>query len=121
MVKRSDGCFACQLAVVADDEWQGITHVVRGADLLESTPRQRWLQDVLGYSHPDYRHVPPALNRDGRKLSKQTLAQALNPAEAVAEICLALEFLGQPCPFESGDPKSVLDQAVAAWSLEWHL
>ena len=95
VVKRSDGLFAYQLAVVVDDAAQGVTNVVRGADLLDSTPRQQWLQRALGYREPRYLHVPVATNAAGEKLSKQTLAPALRAADRIAEIRRALGFLGQ--------------------------
>ena len=75
---RADGMWAYQLAVVVDDALQGITHVVRGADLLSSTPRQIYLQRLLAYSQPAYLHVPIATNGQGEKLSKQTGAQPLD-------------------------------------------
>jgi glutamyl-Q tRNA(Asp) synthetase len=93
---RSDGLFAYQLAVVVDDEWQGITDVVRGADLLDSTPRHLWLQDALGYRHPVYRHIPVVVNAAGEKLSKQTGAPALDLAKAPEVLLQALEFLDLP-------------------------
>ncbi len=95
---RADGLFAYQLAVVADDAWQGITHVVRGADLLDSTPRQIWLQRGLGYPLPCYAHLPVATNAAGEKLSKQTLAPPLDSRQAAANLVQALIFLGQPVP-----------------------
>jgi glutamyl/glutaminyl-tRNA synthetase len=79
VVLRSDGLFSYQLAVVVDDAAQQITHVVRGADLFDSTPWQNWLQKLLGYLVPVYRHVPIATNAAGEKLSKQTGAEPLNP------------------------------------------
>lgn len=102
VLRRADGLFAYQLAVVVDDAWQGITHVVRGADLLASTPRQIWLQRCLGYPEPVYAHLPVAANPAGEKLSKQTLAQPLNVARASAELVAALRFLGQGVPEELG-------------------
>ena len=91
---RADGLFAYQLAVVVDDAEQGVTDVVRGADLLDSTPRQIYLQRLLELPTPRYLHVPVALNASGEKLSKQTGAQ---PVEAsMTAIRRALRFLGQP-------------------------
>lgn len=100
IVRRADGLFAYQLAVVVDDAEQGITEVLRGADLLGSTARQIHLQRLLGLASPDYAHVPAAVNARGEKLSKQTLAAALDPARAPATLAAALEFLGQSPPRE---------------------
>jgi glutamyl-Q tRNA(Asp) synthetase len=97
---RADGLFAYQLAVVVDDAWQGITDIVRGADLLASTPRQIWLQRCLGYATPSYAHLPVATNAAGEKLSKQTRAAPLNVADAAGELVAALRFLGQAVPAE---------------------
>jgi glutamyl-Q tRNA(Asp) synthetase len=98
VVRRSDGFFAYQLAVVVDDFEQGVTHVVRGADLLASTPRQVLLQRMLAYPTPQYSHLPVAVNRNGEKLSKQTLAAPLADCEAPAELVRTLRFLGQDAP-----------------------
>ena len=96
VVKRRDGLFAYQLAVVTDDAQQGITHVVRGTDLLDSTARQIHLQRLLGYPTPQYLHIPVAVNALGQKLSKQTLAPAVSAASDVHAMLLsALRFLGQ--------------------------
>lgn len=100
VLKRADGLFAYQLAVVVDDAAQGITHVVRGADLLDSTPRQIYLQQQLHLPTPKYLHVPIATNSDGEKLSKQTLANAIETANPCAELFKALVFLGQDPPVE---------------------
>ena len=98
VVKRADGPFAYQLAVVVDDFEQGISEIVRGADLLASTPRQILLQRRLGYPIPRYAHLPVALNSAGEKLSKQTLAAPLEAGEAPRELLRALAFLDQEPP-----------------------
>lgn len=95
VIHRADGLFAYQLAVVVDDAAQGITDIVRGADLLDSTPRQIWLQRLLGFATPRYAHVPVAVNAAGEKLSKQTHARALDPAHPAPALARALRFLGQ--------------------------
>jgi glutamyl-Q tRNA(Asp) synthetase len=115
IVRRTDGLYAYQLAVVVDDFDQGITHVVRGADLLASTPRQIALQRALGYPSPSYLHVPVALNGNGEKLSKQTRAAPL-PHEPLPALTAAWRFLGQEAP---PAPKSVEEFwrfAQSAWS-----
>lgn len=98
VVKRADGITAYQLAVVVDDATQGITDVVRGSDLLLSTARQIHLQHCLGLVTPRYLHCPVAINTAGEKLSKQTLAPAVNPRGDVQLACRLLEFLAQPLP-----------------------
>jgi len=97
---RADGMWAYQLAVVVDDAAQGITHVVRGADLLASTPRQIYLQRLLGYPQPRYLHVPVVVDERGEKLSKQTGAQALDVAHASAALSRAAALLGHGLPGE---------------------
>lgn len=96
VLKRADGVFSYQLAVVVDDAEQGITHVVRGADLLTSTPRQIVLQYALGYPSPAYLHLPVVLDARGFKLSKQTLAAPLVDVEPLPALRLAGRFLGVP-------------------------
>jgi glutamyl-Q tRNA(Asp) synthetase len=96
VLRRADGLFAYQLAVTVDDHFQGISDIVRGADLLASTPRQIWLQRCLGYATPNYAHLPVVGNAAGEKLSKQTLAPALDTARAAELLVAALRFLGQP-------------------------
>jgi glutamyl-Q tRNA(Asp) synthetase len=93
---RADGQFAYQLAVVVDDADQGVTDVVRGADLLDSTPRQLYLQRLLGYPPPRYLHIPAALNAAGEKLSKQTGAAAIDVSRRGEALRRGLAFLGQP-------------------------
>lgn len=100
VLKRADGFYAYQLAVVVDDAAQGITHIVRGADLLDSTPRQIYLQHLLGLPTPHYTHLPVAVNAAGEKLSKQTLAPPLDNANPGPLLWLALDFLGQQPPAE---------------------
>ena len=95
-VLRADGIFAYQLAVVVDDAFQEITDVVRGADLLDSTPRQKHLQKLLGLPTLRYVHVPIVTNENGEKLSKQTLAPSLEVNRASELLCDALRFLSQP-------------------------
>jgi glutamyl-Q tRNA(Asp) synthetase len=92
---RADGIFAYQLAVVVDDMDQGVTDVVRGADLLDSTARQIHLQRLIGAHAPRYAHVPVALNAAGEKLSKQTGARPLDLSDPQAELARARQFLGQ--------------------------
>jgi len=120
VVRRADGPYAYQLAAVVDDAEQGITEVVRGADLLASTPRQIHLQRLLGLATPRYAHVPAAVNELGEKLSKQTLARPLDAARAPATIAAALEFLGQEPPRELGHAalREVWDWSLAHWNLD---
>lgn len=98
IVLRADGLFAYQLAVVLDDDDAGITHVVRGADLLASTSRQIYLQQCLGVPIPAYAHLPVAVNAAGEKLSKQTCAAALDISRPDSALLAALDFLGQQPP-----------------------
>jgi glutamyl-Q tRNA(Asp) synthetase len=93
---RADDQYAYQLAVVVDDAKQGVTDVVRGADLLDSTPRQIYLQRLLGYPTPRYLHVPAVVNAAGEKLSKQTGALPIDVSRRSDELRRALAFLGQP-------------------------
>ncbi len=118
VVKRADGLFAYQLAVVVDDAQAGITDVVRGADLAASTARQVFLQRRLGFPTPSYLHVPVAVDASGVKLSKSTHACAL-PDDPLPALLAAWRFLGQPLPSGSAAPASVAEFwafAVAAWS-----
>ncbi len=114
VLRRRDGLFAYQLAVVVDDAEQAITDVVRGADLLLSTPRQVYLQRLLGLPTPRYLHVPVAAHPDGLKLSKQTLAPALDPTRATETLAAALAFLGQP-PAEGGTAREIMAAAALRW------
>jgi glutamyl-Q tRNA(Asp) synthetase len=116
---RADGLFAYQLAVVVDDAFQGVNQVVRGADLLDNTPRQIWLQQLLGLPQPHYAHVPLVLNEFGQKLSKQNLAPALNTSERLQTLVAALRFLRQPSPdaHEFSSLSACWDWAIAHWDM----
>ncbi|MGD9788114.1 MAG: tRNA glutamyl-Q(34) synthetase GluQRS [Sulfuricellaceae bacterium] len=120
VLRRADGLFAYQLAVVVDDDEQNITHVVRGGDLLDSTPRQIYLQNLLGLAVPAYLHLPVAVNERGEKLSKQTLAPAVDPARPVPLLCQVLRFLELPPPpeVEEGRVEDFWRWAVARWRPE---
>ncbi len=120
ILKRKDGLFAYQLAVVVDDALQGITHIVRGADLLNSTPRQIYLQQLLGFTTPHYAHVPVVVNAQGEKLSKQTFAKSVTPEIAPVLVFEALCFLGQNPPAETKNDtlSEVWDWAIANWRLK---
>jgi len=114
VVRRADGLAAYQLAVVVDDAAQGVTSVVRGADLLASTPRQIHLQRALGLTTPSYLHVPVAIDASGEKLSKQTRAHAL-PDDPLPALADAWRFLDQP-PLEATTLAEFWARAIAAWS-----
>ncbi|MFA6904071.1 MAG: tRNA glutamyl-Q(34) synthetase GluQRS [Gallionellaceae bacterium] len=117
VVKRADGLFAYQLAVVVDDAFQGITHVVRGADLIASTPRQIHLQHLLNLSTPQYMHLPVAVNAQNEKLSKQTLAKPVDCSNPAKSLINALSFLQQnpPAELSAYDVSSILNWAAANW------
>lgn len=117
VVKRADGLFAYQLAVVVDDAEQGITDIVRGADLLTSTARQIHLQHLLGLPTPHYRHLPVAVNAQGEKLSKQTLAEPIAIQQPSLTLVQALQFLRQnpPADLPACRPDDVLAWGVQHW------
>jgi glutamyl-Q tRNA(Asp) synthetase len=119
ILKRADGLIAYQLAVAADDAMQGMTEVVRGRDLMDSTPRQLHVQQMLGLDSPRYTHLPVALNARGTKLSKQSGAPALDPTQPSRPLWQALAFLGQQPPPELGEapPAEIWQWAEANWSL----
>ncbi len=115
VIRRRDGLFAYNLAVVIDDHAQGITEVVRGTDLLALTPAQLWLQQILGLPHPGYLHVPLVTNAQGQKLSKQTGAKAVDDHRAGRNLVDALRFLGlePPASLAHSSAASIWDWAVA--------
>lgn len=117
---RKDGLFAYQLAVVVDDAFQNISCVVRGSDLLESTPRQIYLQQCLGLATPHYAHFPVAVNAENQKLSKQHFAAPLDHTQPLPALLRALRFLGQAVPKEAtqGDIADVLQWAISHWDIQ---
>lgn len=131
VIFRADGFCAYQLAGVVDDAAQGVTHIVRGCDLMESSPRQRYLQRLLGYPEPTYLHVPLAVDNRGIKLSKSTGSASLHGAAPSRNLRRALRHLGQPVATdgcrdslesllaratEKWDPKRIPRHRVLQWS-----
>lgn len=112
IIKRKDAIIAYQLAVVIDDKLQQVNHIVRGYDLLDSTPKQLYLQQCLGYSSPCYLHVPVIVDQNGHKLSKQTRAAAVNMQNPEKTLYRLLGLLSQNPPIE-------LKQASIQEQLNW--
>lgn len=119
VVRRADGLFAYQLAVVVDDALQGVTQVVRGSDLLDSTPRQIHLQHLLGLPTPDYLHLPVAVNARGEKLSKQTGAASIADERPVMTLVAVLALLGQqpPADLHDADIEAFWQWAINHWDV----
>ncbi|MFN3416338.1 MAG: tRNA glutamyl-Q(34) synthetase GluQRS [Caldimonas sp.] len=117
VLKRADGLWAYQLAVVVDDGAQGITHIVRGEDLADNTARQIHLQCLLGLPTPRYLHTPLVLDAQGEKLSKQTGAQALDTRDPLTAVRAAASVLGLEA--QGVDLGSLLAALVAAWRARW--
>jgi len=116
VIRRADGLAAYQLAVVLDDAYQGVTEIIRGADLLDSTARQIYLQRCLGLDTPAYAHHPVALGTDGAKLSKRFNSDPVAALSAERALEAALRFLGQPCP------QGLSQAGLLKWALEnWQL
>jgi glutamyl-Q tRNA(Asp) synthetase len=117
VIRRRDSLYAYQLAVVLDDAWQGVTDVVRGADLLDSTPRQLYLQELLGLPQPRYLHVPLITQPDGHKLGKTYRSPPLPTDQATVLLMRALRALGQPLPegADYGTPGELLRWASQHW------
>ncbi|HSX51806.1 MAG TPA: tRNA glutamyl-Q(34) synthetase GluQRS [Cellvibrio sp.] len=117
ILKRRDGFFAYQLAVVVDDIAQGITHIIRGSDLLEVTGRQLFFFDLLGATLPQFGHVPLAIQANGQKLSKQNHAKAIDGKRAGRNLWDGLAFLGQEPPAELTEASTaeVLDWGINHW------
>lgn len=119
VLKRADDLFTYQLAVVVDDATQGVTCVVRGADLLNSTPRQIYLQQCLNIPTPHYAHIPIARNAAGEKLSKQTLAKPIDARLSAQQLFEALQFLGQTAPtnLQFASLPEIWQWAIAHWQI----
>ncbi|GLH50456.1 tRNA glutamyl-Q(34) synthetase GluQRS [Pseudomonas lactis] len=117
IIRRRDGLYAYQLAVVLDDAWQGITDIVRGADLLDSTPRQLYLQELLGLRQPRYLHVPLIVQPDGNKLGKSYRSAPLTADQATPLLLRALRALGQQTDTQllHASPRELLDWGIAHW------
>ncbi|MGE0583329.1 MAG: tRNA glutamyl-Q(34) synthetase GluQRS [Steroidobacteraceae bacterium] len=120
IVRRRDGTCAYQLAVVVDDAWQGVTDVVRGADLIDSTPWQLAIARALGISPPQHAHLPVLVEPDGRKLAKSRRAVAIDPQHAGRALEAVLAFLCLPVPPElaGASPRELLAWAAPRWSTE---
>jgi glutamyl-Q tRNA(Asp) synthetase len=120
VIRRRDGLYAYQLAVVLDDGWQGVTDIVRGADLLDSTPRQLYLQELLGLAQPRYLHVPLITQPDGHKLGKSYRSPPLPADQATPLLLRALKALGQRPPeaLKSASAKEVLEWGIAHWNAD---
>jgi len=117
VIRRADNIYAYHLAVVLDDDLQGINQVVRGADLLEATCVHLYLQHLLGFRPPEYLHVPLVRNDKGDKLSKQTGATALDTSQAATLLLDALRVLGQPIEpgLNRSTAREIVEQAVRSW------
>jgi glutamyl-Q tRNA(Asp) synthetase len=120
VIRRKDTLFAYQLAVVVDDYFQQISHIIRGYDLIDSTPRQIFLQQLLNYSTPNYGHVPIIVNEMGQKLSKQRFATPIDASNAAELINQALLFLGQTPPEgnQNASPADQLQWATENWDIQ---
>ena len=120
VIKRRDGLIAYQLAVVVDDELEGITEIVRGIDIIDSTQRQLWLQQLLGYRTPDYVHIPVITHPDGDKLSKLTGAPGIPTDKVRGTLLTALTALGQEPPVDltASSLPDMWEWAADHWKLE---
>lgn len=118
VIRRGDGLYAYQLAVVVDDAWQEITEVVRGMDLIDSTPRQVHLFACLNLKPPNYAHIPVITGPDGKKLSKSARSAALDPHTPGENVWLALDLLHQkpPLALRKATPGTLWEWALANWS-----
>ena len=120
IVRRKDNIIAYQLAVVIDDHLQNISHVIRGFDLLDSTPKQIFLQQTLAYATPGYCHIPIITDPQGAKLSKQTFAQAVSIEKPEKTLFLLLELLKQnpPHQLKKASVKELINWAIDHWQTD---
>jgi glutamyl-Q tRNA(Asp) synthetase len=120
IIRRRDGLFAYQLAVVVDDGFQNITDIVRGVDILDSTPRQIYLQQCLNVTTPSYTHLPVAVNDKGDKLSKQTGAIGINEKADIEMLVNCMNFLdqGMPAELKKASLKTFWEWAFESWDLD---
>jgi glutamyl-Q tRNA(Asp) synthetase len=118
VIRRADGYYAYQLGVVVDDHDQGITHVVRGCDLLHSSARQIHLQRILGYGTPHYAHFPVVLDSKGNKLSKRDKAHPVDALNPIPALEMALRFLHQPLPPAGTNLEEWWQWAIGHWDLD---
>ncbi|MEC8788170.1 MAG: glutamate--tRNA ligase family protein, partial [Pseudomonadota bacterium] len=118
VLKRRDGLFSYNLVVILDDVFQKVNHVIRGCDLIDVTPLQRAVFHTLGYSAPEYGHVPVAAVAPGRKLSKQNRAAPVKNETALDNLVRVMHFLGFSFPnaSEFGDIDSALKTAISMWN-----
>jgi glutamyl-Q tRNA(Asp) synthetase len=115
VIRRVEGFYSYQLACVVDDAWQGVTQVVRGSDLLDSTPRQIWLQRCLGLPTPQYLHLPLVLDSQGRKLSKSERALEVDPVDPLPSLRRALLFLGVTPDDKATNASDLLHTALSSF------
>lgn len=120
IIKRKEGLYAYHLAVVLDDALQGITHIVRGSDLLDSTFCHWYLQEALNLPHPQYSHLPVIVNAEGQKLSKQTFAEPLPLTEPWPYLRYCLQALGQSPPDSlcGASPATILQWGTEHWQMQ---
>ena len=121
VLKRKEGFFAYQLAVVCDDIEQGITNVVRGFDLLESTPMQLAIYQALGYPSPRFAHFPVITFKNGQKLSKQNKAKAINNTHALANLLQVFSYIGLNLKHQPDNCKNALNEALECWDVKFLL
>jgi len=121
IIKRKDNIVAYQLAVVIDDALQGVNHVIRGLDLLDSTPRQLYLQQLLKFNLPCYAHIPIIIDETGHKLSKQTLAKGVDSERPEKTLYFVLKLLKQrpPVALEKASVSEILNWAIANWQISY--